>query len=85
MIAEEYAIKLYVLKLCLRGQTPFELGFSISHAPHSQVFNATDNLKGTSATHSFLGLNDDFTELKSGDKSSFCHAFEKVFCQQIYF
>ena len=51
-------------------QTHFELGLLISHAFLFQVFNATDNLKATRATHWFLGLSENFTELKS-DKASF--------------
>ena len=78
-------IKLYVLKLCLRDQIPFELGLSISRALHFQVFNATDNLKATRATHKILDLNENFTELKIADKSLFWHIFDKVFCHQFYF
>ena len=54
-------IKLFVLKLCLKDQTPFELGLLISHTLHFEEFNATDNLK-QAGTHSFLGLNENFTE-----------------------
>ena len=61
-------------------QTPFELGFLIIHAFLFQVFNATDNLKATRAINSFLGLSDNFTELKSDDKDLFWHVFEKLFC-----
>ena len=50
---------------------PFELALLISHALHFQVINAADNLKATRATHSFLGLNDNFIKLKIGDKSLF--------------
>ena len=39
------------------------------HAFIFQVFNAKDNLKSTRATHSILDHNENFTELKSGDKS----------------
>ena len=39
--------------------------------PFSRVFNAADNLKAIRATHSFLGLNENFTKLKIGDKSLF--------------
>ena len=53
--------------------------------PSFQVFHATDNLKATRATNWFLGLKQNFTELKSGDKSLFWHGFEKVFCHQFYF
>ena len=66
-------------------QTPFELGFFISHAFLFEIFNTIDNLIETGATNSFLGLNENFTELKGGDKSLFCHVFEKVFCHQCYF
>ena len=52
-------------------QTLFELGLLISHAFFFQAFNATDSLKATKAIYSFLGLNENFTELKSGDKSLF--------------
>ena len=54
-------IKLFVLKLCLKDQTPFELGLLISHTLHFEEFNTTDNLK-QAGTHSFLGLNENFTE-----------------------
>ena len=63
-------------------QTPFDLGLFISHAFLFQVSNATDNLKAARATHSFLGKNKDFTELKSGNKSFFWNVLEKVFCHQ---
>ena len=49
------------------------------------VFNDTDNLKATRATHSFLGLNENFTELKSGDKRLFWHVFEKYFATNFTF
>ena len=32
-----------------------------------KYFNTTDNLKATRATHSFLGLNENFTKMKIGD------------------
>ena len=67
----EWAIKLFVLKLCLRDQTPFELALLISQAIHFQVLNAVDNLKTTTTSHSFLDLNKNFTELKISDKSLF--------------
>ena len=57
LTAGKCAIKLFVLKLCLRDQIPFELGLLISHSLYFQVFNATDNLKATRATPSLLGLN----------------------------
>ena len=69
--AGDCTIKRYVLKLCLRDQIPFELGLSISRALHFQVFNATDNLKATRATHSILDLNENFTELEIADKNLF--------------
>ena len=50
-----------------------------------QVFNAADYLKATRTTHLFLGLNENFTKLKIGNKSLFWHVLEKVFCQQFYF
>ena len=53
-------------------QTLFELGLLISHAFLFQVYNATDSLK---AIYSFLGLNENFTELKSGDKSLFLRRY----------
>ena len=62
---------------------PFDL--IKSHALHFQVFNATDNLKATRATDSFLGLNKKISKLKIGNKSLFWHVFEKVFCHQFYF
>ena len=52
-------------------QTRFELGLLIIHAFLSQLFNATDKLKATRATHLFLDFNKSFTELKSGDKNLF--------------
>ena len=52
-------------------QTHFKLGLLIIHGSFFQVFNVTDHLKGTRATHYFLGFNDNFSELKSGDKSLF--------------
>ena len=48
-------------------QTLFELGLLISHT--------TDSLKATRAIYSFLGLNENFTELKSGDKSLFLRRY----------
>ena len=84
LTAGKCTIKLFVLKLWLRDQTPFELGLLISHTLHFQVFKATDNLKTTRATHSFLGLNENFTELKISNESLFWHVFEKVFCHQFY-
>ena len=66
-------------------QTRLELDFLISHAFLSQLFDATDNLKTTRATHWFLDLNKSFTELKSVDKTFVGHVFEKVFCHQFYF
>ena len=65
-------------------QTRFELGLLTSHIFVFQVFNITDNLKGTRATHWFLGLNESFTELKGGNKSLLLHVFEKIFCHQFY-
>ena len=44
-------------------QTRFELGLLIIHAFLSQLFDATDNLKTTKATHWFLDLNKSFTEV----------------------
>ena len=38
-------------------QIPFKLGLLIIHVIILQVFNVTDNLKATRATHSVLGLN----------------------------
>ena len=64
----EYVIKLSVLKFCLRDDLETDT-FRISHAFLFQVFNARDNLKATRATHWSLGLNENFSELKSGDKS----------------
>ena len=55
----------------MRDQIPFELGLLISHTLHFQVFNATDNLKATRATDSFLGLNKKISKLKIGNKSLF--------------
>ena len=59
-------------------QTPFELGLLISHAFLFQVSNATDNLKATKATHHFLGLNKNLTELKS-DNACFGMFLRKYF------
>ena len=47
----------------------FKLDSLISHTFHFQVFNATDNLQATRATLSLLGLNENFTELKIGNKT----------------
>ena len=49
-------------------QTRFGLGLLISQAFLFQVFNATNNLKGTRAKR-------EISELKSGDKSLFWHVF----------
>ena len=46
-----------------------------SCSPFSRVFNAADNLKAMRATHSFLGLNESFTQLKTGEKSLLWHVF----------
>ena len=59
-------------------QTPFELGLLISHSFLFQVSNAIDNLKATKATHYFLGLNKNSTELKS-DKACFGMFLRKYF------
>ena len=56
-------------------QTLFELGLLISHAFLLQVYNATDSLKATRAIYSFLGLNENFTELKNDDKSLFLRRY----------
>ena len=56
-------------------QTLFELGLLISHGFLFQVYKATDSLKATRAIHSFLGFNENFTELKSGDKSLFLRKY----------
>ena len=53
----------------------FELVLLISHAFLFQVFNATDNSKATRATHSFLDLKENFTELKYGDESLFLRKY----------
>ena len=58
-------------------ETRFRLCFLINHAFLFQVFSATDNLKATSATHLFLSLNENFPELKSGDKSLLWHIFSE--------
>ena len=67
-------IKLSVLKLCLRDDfetNTFRIRLLINHAFLFKVYNATDSLKETTAVYSFLGLNENFTELKNGDKSLF--------------
>ena len=61
--------------LWLRGQS-IKLSFRIrladkSCSPFSRVFNTADNLKAIGAAQSFLGLNENFTKLKIGDKSLF--------------
>ena len=56
-------------------QALFELGLLIIHAFLFQLYNATDSLKATRAIYSFLGLNENFTELKSGDKSLFLRRY----------
>ena len=63
----------------------FELGLLISHALHFQVFNAANNLKGTRATHSFLGLNENFIKLKIADKSFFLTCFWESILSPIFF
>ena len=70
-----------MLKLCLRDQS-IKLYFRIRHVdkscpPFSRVFNATDNLKAIRATHSFLGLNENFTKLEIGDKKLVLTSFWK--------
>ena len=52
-------------------QTLFELRLLISHAFLFQVYNTTDSLEAIRAIYSFIGLNENFTELKSGNKSLF--------------
>ena len=66
-------------------QTPFELCLLIIVVSVFEVFKDTDNLKTTRATHSFLGLNENFTELKSSDKRLFWHVFEKYFATSFTF
>ena len=66
-------------------QTLLDLGLLISHVFLFQVFNAANNLKATRASHSSLGLSENFTELKSGDKNLLWHVSEEVFCHQFYF
>ena len=56
-------------------QTLFELGLLISHAFLFQVYNARDSLKATRAIYSFLGLNENFTELKSCNKGLFLRRY----------
>ena len=56
-------------------QTLFKLGLLIIHAFLFQVYNATDSLKSTRAIYSFLGLNENFTELKGGNKSLFLRRY----------
>ena len=76
---EEYIIKLKLSVLkCLRDgleTDTFWIRFVDKLCLLFQVFNATDNLKGTRATHWFLGLNDNFTEINSGNKSLSWHVF----------
>ena len=73
--AEDCAIQLPIFKLCLRGQS-IKLSFRIrfvdkSCPPFSRVLNGADNVKAIKATHSYLGLNENFTKLKIVDKSLF--------------
>ena len=56
-------------------QTLLELGLLISYTFLFQVYNTTNSLKATRATYSFLGLNVNFTKLKSGDKSLFLRRY----------
>ena len=56
-------------------QTRFELRLLICYVLLFQVFNATDDLKGTKATQWFLDLKDIFTEVKS----LFWHILRKYF------
>ena len=65
-------------------QTPFEIGLLISHSFLFQVSNAIDNLKATKATHYFLGLNKNSTELKS-DKACFGMFLIKYFATNFIF
>ena len=60
-------------------QTLFDLGLLISHAFLFQIYNATDSLKANRVIYSFLGLNENFTELKSGNKSLFLSYFANNF------
>ena len=88
LTAREYAIKLSIFKLCLRGDLEtdaFRVGLLIIHAVLSQLFNAIDSLKASRATHWFLDLNKSFTDLKSGDKNLFWYVFEKTFYNQFHF
>ena len=55
--------------------TLFELGSLISHDFLFQVYNTKDSLEATRAIRSFLGLNEKFTELESGDKSLFLRKY----------
>ena len=74
LTAGKYVIKLSVLKLCLRDDLEidtFRIRLADNSCLLSQLFNATDNLKATRATHCFLDLNKSFTELKSSDKNLF--------------
>ena len=66
-------------------QAPFELGLLISHVFLFKVFNATDNLKATRAIRSFLGLKENFIELKSSDKRLFWHVLRKYFATNFTF
>ena len=55
--------------------TLFELGLLISHDFLFQVYNTKDSLEVTRAMRSFLGLNEKFTKLESGDKSLFLRKY----------
>ena len=58
----------YAWEMILKQKT-FELVFLIVQVFILEVFNATANLETARTTYSFWRLNENFTELKSGDKS----------------
>ena len=80
----DYLYLNYASEMTLK-QTRFKLGWLKIHNFLRELFNATDNLKATRATHWFLDLNKSFAELKSGNKNLFWHVFEKIFFYQFYF
>ena len=88
LTAGQYAIKLSVLKLGLKVDletNTFRIALLIIHAFLFQVFNATDNLEATTATHSFLDLNENFTELKGAIKDCFGMFLRKYFATYFTF
>ena len=56
----------------------------ISWLPFSSTWRQR-KFEKNQAPHLFLGLNKNFNELKSGDKSMLLNVFEKELCHQLFF